>query len=140
MCVQLNLQSVPDFQGLELSTPVLEKNLSFTTNSSGDSSVSIPLSQVWLLATSLPALYTRPQQLSPSGTSNGSATQSTHLILVKMVSFDLSRSLEKFLYFLFVYIYYVRNIYYIFRQDRFFPLIGCLCITVILMDLEPTGS
>ncbi|EEB12701.1 conserved hypothetical protein [Pediculus humanus corporis] len=72
--------------GLELTTPVLDKSFTFTTSSSGDnSSVSLPLSQVWLLATSLPPLFTKPQQLTPSTSSNGITSQSSHLILVKMI-------------------------------------------------------
>ncbi|KAK6636400.1 hypothetical protein RUM43_010061 [Polyplax serrata] len=79
-------EQVEHDKGLELTTPVLEKSFSYVSSSSGDStSVSLPLSQVWLLATSLPALYTKPQQLSPCSASNGMTSQGSHHLLVKMI-------------------------------------------------------
>ena len=141
-------------QGLELTTPVLDKSFTFTTSSSGDnSSVSLPLSQVWLLATSLPPLFTKPQQLTPSTSSNGITSQSSHLILVKMVwifffflffvSFPLPPSnfccvIDNFNFVRAV----VKNFFYfsfLFRLARFFHRIGSLCTTVIHKDSEPIG-
>ncbi|XP_034237188.1 uncharacterized protein LOC117642768 isoform X2 [Thrips palmi] len=51
--------------GMELSTPVLEKNVD--VDSKGP--YLLPVSQVWLLATSLPPLYTMPSQ-HPNGSSS----------------------------------------------------------------------
>nr|CAD7423627.1 unnamed protein product [Timema monikensis] len=44
--------------GLDLSTPVLEREPSFEN----DDNVMLPLSEVWLLATSLPLLFTKPSE------------------------------------------------------------------------------
>nr|CAD7602073.1 unnamed protein product [Timema genevievae] len=45
-------------KGLDLSTPVLEREPSFEN----DDNVMLPLSEVWLLATSLPLLFTKPSE------------------------------------------------------------------------------
>ncbi|KAK3927388.1 Restriction of telomere capping protein 5 [Frankliniella fusca] len=68
--------------GMELSTPVLEKNFDIDTKGP----YLLPVSQVWLLATSLPAIYTMPSQ-HPNGSSsptqhNGSCAQS---LIAKML-------------------------------------------------------
>lgn len=62
--------------GLELSTPVLERDFVFP--SSGNQEIDIlPVSKVWLLSLSLPLLYTKPTQhpLSPSTSFNGLSSQ-----------------------------------------------------------------
>lgn len=58
-------------QDLELSTPVLEKN--FLT--SCDKQPLLPVSQVWILSTTLPSTYTRPSHISPSASNNGLTAQ-----------------------------------------------------------------
>ncbi|XP_067015802.2 uncharacterized protein [Anabrus simplex] len=58
--------------GLELSTPVLERELNFTR----DEEDVLPLSQVWLLATVLPNTFTRPSpHHSPVSSANGLSSQ-----------------------------------------------------------------
>ncbi|XP_026278855.1 uncharacterized protein LOC113206822 isoform X1 [Frankliniella occidentalis] len=69
-------------EGMELSTPVLEKNFDIDTKGP----YLLPVSQVWLLATSLPAIFTMPSQ-HPNGSSsptqhNGSSAQS---LIAKML-------------------------------------------------------
>lgn len=59
-------------QGLELTTPVLEK----APCPWEAPQPLLPVSQVWILSTSLPPLYTRPSHLSPSGSTNGFTAQS----------------------------------------------------------------
>ncbi|XP_075219467.1 uncharacterized protein LOC142323560 [Lycorma delicatula] len=56
---------------LELSTPVLEK----TFLSASDKQPLLPVSQVWILSTTLPSVYTRPSHISPSVSNNGFNTQ-----------------------------------------------------------------
>ncbi|KAJ9588920.1 hypothetical protein L9F63_017798 [Diploptera punctata] len=58
--------------GLELNTPVLEKDLTFPEARDD----MLPLSEVWLLSLSLPALYIQPSQHhSPTNSSNGLTSQ-----------------------------------------------------------------
>lgn len=79
-----------------MTTPVLEKSFSFTSSSpGGNANIYLPLSQVWLLATSLPPLYTKPQHLSPSTSSNGLTLQTSHLFLVKMVIIFFSPTVKQ---------------------------------------------
>lgn len=69
-------------QGMELSTPVLEKNID--VDSKGP--YLLPVSQVWLLATSLPPLYTMPSQ-HPNGSSSPTQPNcmSAQSLIAKMV-------------------------------------------------------
>lgn len=69
-------------QGLELSTPVLEKNVNPDTRGP----YLLPVSQVWLLATSLPALFTMPSQ-HPNGSSSPTQPNclSAQSLIAKMV-------------------------------------------------------
>ncbi|XP_055387234.1 uncharacterized protein LOC129615866 [Condylostylus longicornis] len=55
--------------GVELSTPVLEKGPAFDNNVPAENSL-MPLSQAWLLAGTLPPIYSKPQAVttgSPTG-------------------------------------------------------------------------
>jgi hypothetical protein len=71
-------------QGLELDTPVLEKDILFPTSENKENDI-LPVSEVWLLSSSLPLLYTKPSlHHSPSSSSNGLSSQT---FLSKMVCF-----------------------------------------------------
>uniref|UniRef100_A0A1B6DBB8 TLDc domain-containing protein n=1 Tax=Clastoptera arizonana TaxID=38151 RepID=A0A1B6DBB8_9HEMI len=68
-------------QGLELTTPILDKI-------SPDWEVPdaiLPLSQVWILSTSLPSLYTKPSQQSPSSSTNGFTSKT---FIAKLLDFS----------------------------------------------------
>lgn len=73
----------PASAGLELDTPVLERDIVFPSSDNQDSDI-LPVSEVWLLSSSLPLLYTKPSQHphSPSCLSNGFSSQA---ILAKML-------------------------------------------------------
>ena len=70
-------------QGLELNTPILERDIVFPSSDNQESDI-LPVSEVWLLSSSLPLLYTKPSEHphSPTGLSNGLSSQA---ILAKMV-------------------------------------------------------
>jgi len=69
--------------GLELSTPVLERDFAFPASGNQESDI-LPVSEVWLLSTSLPLLYTKPSKhpLSHSVSCNGLSSQT---FLAKML-------------------------------------------------------
>jgi hypothetical protein len=69
--------------GLELSTPVLEKDFAFPSSGNQESDI-LPVSEVWLLSSSLPLLYTKPSHhpLSSSASCNGLSSQA---FLAKML-------------------------------------------------------
>jgi hypothetical protein len=71
-------------QGLELNTPVLERDIVFPSSDNKGKKDILPVSEVWLLSTSLPLLYAKPMQhpLAPSGSSNGLSSQA---FVAKMV-------------------------------------------------------
>ncbi|XP_046682755.1 uncharacterized protein LOC124369080 [Homalodisca vitripennis] len=58
-------------QGLELTTPVLEK----APTPWDKTQPLLPVSQVWILAATLPPLYTKPSHLSPTSSTNGFSMQ-----------------------------------------------------------------
>lgn len=67
-------------QGLELTTPILDKvSLDWEVPE-----VLLPLSQLWILSTSLPVLYTKPSQLSPASSTNGFTTKNFLTKLVRL--------------------------------------------------------
>ncbi|KAK7871707.1 hypothetical protein R5R35_013996 [Gryllus longicercus] len=63
--------------GLEASTPVLDEEPDFSSDD-----ILLPLSEVWLLAVSLPELYTRPSSSPTRATPNGLSPQS---VIAKMM-------------------------------------------------------
>uniref|UniRef100_A0A1B6FL81 TLDc domain-containing protein n=1 Tax=Cuerna arida TaxID=1464854 RepID=A0A1B6FL81_9HEMI len=58
-------------QGLELTTPVLEK----APTPWDKTQPLLPVSQVWILAATLPPLYTKPSHHSPTSSTNGFSMQ-----------------------------------------------------------------
>lgn len=83
--IVINFNSLQD---LELTTPVLEKETVFKA----EKNPLLPLSQVWILSTTLPALYTQPI-LHSKPTPNCFNTQN---FLSKFVSFWLFLKKKKF--------------------------------------------
>ncbi|XP_023720002.1 uncharacterized protein LOC111871259 isoform X2 [Cryptotermes secundus] len=68
--------------GLELDTPVLERDILFPTSENKENDI-LPVSEVWLLSSSLPSFYTKPSlHHSPSSSSNGLSSQT---FLAKML-------------------------------------------------------
>jgi hypothetical protein len=76
-------------QGLELGTPVLERDIVFPSSDNKESDI-LPVSEVWLLSSSLPLLYTKPSQHphSPSGLSNGFSSQAFLAKMVCLIRYD----------------------------------------------------
>jgi hypothetical protein len=74
-------------QGLELDTPVLERDIVFPASENKENDM-LPVSEVWLLSSSLPLFYTKPSQHhSPSGSSNGLSSQAFIAKMVRFIGF-----------------------------------------------------
>lgn len=93
--IKLDVSNNALFQGLELTTPVLEKAPAPWEKSQP----LLPVSQVWMLAATLPPLFTKPTHHSPTSSTagNGFCMQN---YLAKIVSANIAVNHRHFLFYL----------------------------------------
>lgn len=71
---------------MDLGTPVLEREVSTSVTTDTEEFPPLPLSQVWLLAMSLPKLYIQPSVIQSPSAGSGLASLDSQGLIARWVS------------------------------------------------------